>query len=396
MNDIIANNAPRMVSVKDFRIDADYASWLSEIKRRYISAQIKASIKINTEKLRFNWSVGRDLVMRKAEERWGSGVVEQLSFDLREAFPQEKGFSSRNMWRMKQWYLYFSTTEANEKLSRLVAELQNVESSYLINVPQPVAHLNGESCFPIVLGMIPWGHQTDIVSKCKSVDEAVFYLRECILGGWSRQTLDNSLNANLYKSHGKAISNFSAYLPEAQSRMAQEITKDNYDFGFITVPVNYKEEQLENALEQNITRFLLELGTGFAFVGRQKELIVGNRTRRIDMLFYHIRLKAYVVVELKVKPFDPEYAGKLNYYVNAVDELLKGPDDNPTIGLLICSDKDETDVRWAFKGIQTPMGVASYDNVQIDTSNLLPSAEELQARVRLVEKELNKNSISGR
>lgn len=394
MNDIIANNAPRMVSVKDFRIDADYASWLSEIKRRYISAQIKASIKINTEKLRFNWSVGRDLVMRKAEERWGSGVVEQLSFDLREAFPQEKGFSSRNMWRMKQWYLYFSTTEANEKLSRLVAELQNVESSYLINVPQPVAHLNGESCFPIVLGMIPWGHQTDIVSKCKSVDEAVFYLRECILGGWSRQTLDNSLNANLYKSHGKAISNFSAYLPEAQSRMAQEITKDNYDFGFITVPVNYKEEQLENALEQNITRFLLELGTGFAFVGRQKELIVGNRTRRIDMLFYHIRLKAYVVVELKVKPFDPEYAGKLNYYVNAVDELLKGPDDNPTIGLLICSDKDETDVRWAFKGIQTPMGVASYDNVQIDTSNLLPSAEELQARVRLVEKELNKNSTS--
>lgn len=390
MDDITANNEPRIVSVKDFRIDADYAAWLSEIKRRYISAQIKASIKINTEKLRFNWSVGRDLVMRKAEERWGSGVVEQLSLDLKEAFPQEKGFSSRNMWRMKQWYLFFSTTEANEKLPRLVAELQKAESPYLINVPQTVAVLNGEVCFPIVLGMIPWGHQTDIVSKCKSIDEAIFYLRECIFGGWSRQTLGNSLKANLYKSHGKAISNFPEYLPEAQSRMAQEITKDNYDFGFITVPVNYKEEQLEAALEQNITRFLLELGTGFAFVGRQKELIVGNRTRRIDMLFYHIRLKAYVVVELKVKPFDPEYAGKLNYYVNAVDELLKGPDDNPTIGLLICSDKDETEVRWAFKGIQTPMGVASYDNVQIASSNLLPSAEELQARVRLVEEEMSK------
>lgn len=390
MDDITANNAPRVVSVKDFRIDSDYAAWLSEIKRRYISAQIKASIKINTEKLRFNWSVGRDLVMRKAEERWGSGVVEQLSFDLKEAFPQEKGFSSRNMWRMKQWYLYFSTTEANEKLSRLVAELQKVETPYHINVPQTVAVLNGEPCFPIVLGMIPWGHQTDIVSKCKSVDEAMFYLRECILGGWSRQTLDNSLKANLYKSHGKAISNFQEYLPEAQSRMAQEITKDNYDFGFITVPVNYKEEQLEAALEQNITRFLLELGTGFAFVGRQKELIVGNRSRRIDMLFYHIRLKAYIVVELKVKPFDPEYAGKLNYYVNAVDELLKGPDDNPTIGLLICSDKNETDVRWAFKGIQTPMGVASYDNVNISSSNLLPSTEELQARVRLVEEEMKR------
>ena len=391
MDDIASNNKPHIVSVKDFRIDSDYAAWLSEVKRRYISAQIKASIKINTEKLRFNWSVGRDLVMRKAEERWGSGVVEQLSLDLREAFPQEKGFSSRNMWRMKQWYLYFSTSEANEKLSRLVAELQNSESSYLINVPQTMAVLNDEQCLPIVLGMIPWGHQTDVVTKCKSIDEAIFYLRECILGGWSRQTLDNSLKANLYKSRGKAISNFPEYLPEAQSRLAQEITKDNYDFGFITIPVNYKEDQLEAALEQNITRFLLELGTGFAFVGRQKELIVGKRTRRIDMLFYHIRLKAYIVVELKVKPFDPEFAGKLNYYVNAVDELLKGPDDNPTIGLLICSDKNDTEVRWAFKGIQTPMGVASYDNVQIAPSNLLPSAEELQARVRLVEEQLNNN-----
>lgn len=389
MDDIPNNKKTRIVSVKDFRIDTDYVAWLSEIKRRYISAQIKASIKINVEKLRFNWSVGRDLVMRKAEERWGSGVVEQLSLDLKEAFPQEKGFSSRNMWRMKQWYLFFSTTEANEKLPQLVAELQKAESPYLINVPQGVAVLYGEPCFPIVLGMIPWGHQTDIVSKCKSVDEAIFYLRESILRGWSRQTLANSFKANLYKSYGKAISNFPEYLPEAQSRMAQEITKDNYDFGFITVPVNYKEEQLEAALEQNITRFLLELGTGFAFVGRQKELIVGNRVRRIDMLFYHIRLKAYIVVELKVKPFEPEFAGKLNYYVNAVDELLKDPDDNPTIGLLICSDKEETEVRWAFKGIQTPMGVASYDNVQIAPSNLLPSTEELQARVRLVEEELN-------
>lgn len=380
-----------MIRVKDFRIDSDYATWLSEIKRRYISAQIKASIKVNTEKLRFNWSLGRDLMIRKAEERWGSGVVEQLSFDLKEAFPQEKGFSSRNMWRMKQWYLFFSTTEANEKLTQLVAELQNTESPYFIKPSQAVAVLKEEPSFPTVLGYVPWGHQIDIISKCKSIDEAIFYLRECILEGWSRQTLDNSLKADLYKSHGKAISNFPEYLPEAQSRLAQEITKDNYDFGFITVPVDYKEAQLEAALEQNITRFLLELGTGFAFVGRQKEFIVGNRTRRIDMLFYHIRLKAYVVVELKVKPFDPEFAGKLNYYVNAVDDLLKGPDDNPTIGLLICSDKSETEVRWAFKGIQTPMGVASYDNVRISPSNLLPSAEELQARVRIVEEEMRES-----
>ena len=384
MADIPHNNEPHIVRVNDFRIDADYAAWVSAIKRRYVSAQIKASIKINTEKLRFNWSIGRDLVTLKAEKRWGSGVVEQLSLDLQEAFPKAKGFGTTNLWAMKKWYLFFSSTEAAEKLHQAGGELQLPDNHPVIKLHQA----GGEFGLPFVLELVPWRHQVDIITKCKSIDEAIFYLRECILGGWSRQTLGNSLKANLYKSHGKAISNFSEYLPEAQSRMAQEITKDNYDFGFITVPVNYREEQLEAALEQNITCFVVELGTGFAFVGRQKELIVGNRTRRIDMLFYHIRLKAYVVVELKGRPFDPEYAGKLNYYVNAVDELLKGPDDNPTIGLLICSDKDETDVRWAFKGIQTPMGVASYDNVQIGSSNLLPSAEELQARVRLVEEEL--------
>lgn len=388
----IMNNDPHIVSVKDFRIDADYAVWLSEIKRRYHSAQIKAALKVNTEKLAFNWSVGRDLVMRKAEETWGSGVVEQLSFDLQEAFPNDRGFGTTNLWAMKKWYLFFSSSEATEKLHQLGGELQRVDSQRIIKLHQVSAE--SDSNFPQALGLVPWRHQVNIITKCKSVDEAVFYLKECILNGWTRQTLDNSLKANLYKTHGNAISNFPQYLPEAQSRMAQEITKDNYDFGFVTVPADYKEEQLEVALEQNITRFLLELGTGFAFVGRQKELIVGGRTRRIDMLFYHIRLKAYVVVELKVKPFDPEYAGKLNYYVNAVDELLKGADDNPTIGLLICSDKNETDVRWAFKGIRTPMGVASYDNVQIAPSSLLPSAEELQARVRLLEEELkNKNEI---
>lgn len=379
---------PYIARVRNFKIDADYASWLNELKRRYQSAQIKAAIKVNTEKLRFNWSVGRDLIIRKAEEKWGSGVVEQLSFDLQEAFPNEKGFSVRNLWNMKAWFLFFSTQDSRAKLHQLGAVLQRQRNQ---NILHPVL-IDADIDFPSVLCLVPWRHQVDIISKCKSVDEAIFYLKECIFGGWSRATLDNALKANLYRTQGKAISNFSEYLPETQSRLAQEITKDNYDFGFISVPVNYKEEQLEAALEQNIIRFLLELGTGFAFVGRQKELIVGNRTRRIDMLFYHIKLKAYVVVELKVRPFDPEYAGKLNYYVNAVDELLKGPDDNPTIGLLICSDKDETDVRWAFKGVQTPMGVASYDNVQITPeSNLLPTAEELQARVRLVEEEMSKS-----
>lgn len=385
---------PYIVRVKDFRIDSDYSSWLSDIIKRYREAQIKAALKVNYEKLQFNWSIGRDLVIRKAEERWGSGVVEQLSFDLQDAFPNEKGFSSRNMWRMKQWYLFFSTSEASEKLPQLGAELQNAEIQSLIKLPQVGAELNEDS-LPMILGLVPWRHQTDIVTGCESLDEAIFYLKECVTRGWSRQTLANSMKAKLYEKQGKAISNFPKYLPEAQSRLAQEITKDNYDFSFVTVPENYQEEQLETALEQNITRFLLELGTGFAFVGRQKEFIVNGRSRRIDMLFYHIKLKAYVVVELKIRPFEPEFAGKLNYYVSAVDELLKGPDDNPTIGLLICSDKDETEVRWAFRGVHTPMGVASYDNVNtVDDSNLLPSAEELQARIKLLEQEINNKGIN--
>ncbi len=180
MTEITPNNAPHIVSAKDFRLDTDYAAWLSEIKRRYHSAQIKAAVKVNTEKLVFNWSVGRDLVMRKAEETWGSGVVEQLSFDLQEAFPNEKGFSCRNMWRMKQWYLFFSTSEADEKLPQLAAELQKAGSPQFIKLPQSATGLNDEQDFPVVLGLIPWGHQVNITTKCESIDEAIFYIKECV------------------------------------------------------------------------------------------------------------------------------------------------------------------------------------------------------------------------
>lgn len=379
---------PHIVKVSDFRIDSDYIEWLTEIKRRYRSAQIKAIIKVNTEKLSFNWKLGRDLITRRAEEKWGSGVVNQLSFDLQDAFTNDKGFGSRNLWNMKRWYLFFSSKESREKLHQLGAELQHSINQRTIKLHQLGTENNSD--LPMPLGLVPWRHQTEIITKCKSVDEALFYIKMCILDGWSRSTLMNSIKGNLYQSYGKALSNYDKFLPEAQSRLAQEITKENYDFGFVSVPENYTEEQLETALEKNITRFLLELGTGFAFMGRQKQLVVAGKTRRIDMLFYHVKLKAYCVVELKTVPFDPAFTGKLNFYVNAVDELLKGPDDNPTIGLLICSDKDETDVRWAFKGVGTPLGVASYDNVNIMPTNLLPSAEELQARVRLLEEELNK------
>jgi predicted nuclease of restriction endonuclease-like (RecB) superfamily len=196
------------------------------------------------------------------------------------------------------------------------------------------------------------------------------------------------MKADMYHSVGNAITNFEEKLPAIQGRLAQEIVKDTYDFGFVSLPTGYDEEELEDALEQNITRFLLELGSGFAFIGRQKEIIVAGKTRKIDMLFYHIRLRCYVVVELKAVSFEPEFAGKLNFYVNAVNELMKTESDNPTIGLLICKDKDQTEVQWAFQGIETPMGVASYDNVRIkEIKSQLPSEEDIQKRIEQAEEE---------
>lgn len=387
---------PHFASSEGAHVDESYMLWIEEIKSRYKKTQIKAAVKVNTEQLLFNWQLGRDLVIRKVEERWGAGVVEQVSFDMRAAFPKSKGFSTTNLWNMKKWYLFYSRKDHAEKLHQLGGEIQSGEKQVIAKLHQ----LGGEFdevrerdtitegvTFPLAFSFVPWRHHVDIITKCKDIDEALFYIRKTIDEGWSRQTLDNCLHAKLYKSQGGAISNFTDYLLPEQSRLAQEITKDSYDFGFIALPEDYEESELEDELEKNITRFLLELGNGFAFLGRQKELIVAGRTRRIDMLFYHTRLHCYIVCELKAKTFEPEFAGKLNFYVNAVDELLKTGQDNPTIGLLICKDKSQTEVKWAFKGIQTPMGVASYDNVRMqEIRDALPTEEEMSKRLELMSK----------
>lgn len=387
---------PHFASSNHVRMDADYMSWLDELKVRYRKSQIKAAVKVNSEQLLFNWQLGRDLVVRRAEEHWGAGIVEQVSLDLKAAFPKAKGFSTTNLWNMKKWYEFYSSNAATEKLQQLVGELQQSDNKTGIKLHQVGAEIHEQAmnsefglAFPLMFSFVPWGHHVEIITKCKDIDEALFYIRQTVSEGWSRSTLLNCLHTKLYQSQGGAISNFSEYLTPEHSRLAQEITKDTYDFGFIELPKQYKEEELEDELEKNITRFLLELGTGFAFVGRQKEIIVAGKTRRVDMLFYHIHLRSYVVCELKTKPFEPEFAGKLNFYVNAVDELLKTENDNPTIGLLICQSKNQTEVKWAFKGISTPMGVASYDNVRIkQIRDALPSEEALAKQIMLFEKAL--------
>ena len=383
---------PHIVKSHDTHIDEEYAEWIAEIKHRYRSAQVKAAVKVNAEKLLFNWLLGRDLVQKKAEERWGAGVVEQVSLDLKREFPDADGFSTRNLHYMKQWYLFY--TQSNPQiLQRVGAEIQKIEYQYATKLHQAGAELGETKLYqagkelPLPFALVPWRHHIEIITKSKSVEEALFYISKTIEQELSRNALINCIKANLYEHQGKIVNNFTDHLPALQSKLVQEVLKENYDFGFATVEHEiYDETELEQVLTKNVTDLLLEMGTGFAFIGRQKELVVGGRSRKIDLLFYHIRLRCYIVCELKAKPFEPEFAGKLNYYVNAVDELMKTEDDNPTIGLLVCSDMNKTDVQWSFKGVSTPMGVATYNNIRI--KDALPSQEQLAERVRLLQKEL--------
>lgn len=396
-----------IVKSHDVRIDDEYVRWIAELKHRYRSAQVKAAVKVNTEKLLFNWQLGRDLVHKKAEERWGTGVVEQLSLDLKREFPNDNGFSTTNLWYMKKWYLFYNGENDSEKPQRLVAELQRIENQNVKKLHQLGAEFGAEKLhqaggefaeqklqrvvgeFPTLLSFVPWRHHVEIISKCKSIDEAIFYINKTIEQGLSRDALINCIKANLYEHQGKVINNFDNNLPAMQSKLVQEVLKENYNFSFATVSNElYDEEELEEALSKNITDMLLEMGSGFAFLGRQRQLVVGGRTRKIDLLFYHIRLRCYIVCELKAKQFEPEFAGKLNFYVNAVDELMKTEDDNPTIGLLICSNTNKTEVQWSFKGINTPIGVATYNNIRI--KDVLPSQEQLEERMKLIQNKVNR------
>ena len=384
---------PRIVKSHDIHLDGEYADWIAELKYRYRSAQVKASVRVNSEKLLFNWQLGRDLVQKKAEEKWGAGVVEQVSLDLQREFPNAEGLSAPNLWAMKRWYLFYN--QVDEKLLQPVIEMSGTK------LLQPVIELEdvklhqsgGEKLqqsvreFPSPFGLIPWGHHIAIISKCKSIEEALFYIGKTIEQGLSRAALVNCIKANLYEHQGKILNNFAEHIPELQSKLVQEVFKENYDFGFATVDHEiYNEDDLEEALTKSITGLLLELGTGFALIGRQKQLWAGDTTRKIDLLFYHIRLRCYVVCELKAKAFEPEFAGKLNFYVNAVDDLLKDKEDNPTIGLLICSDMNKAEVQWSFRGISTPIGVATYNNIRI--KDALPTQEQLKERMELLQREM--------
>ena len=387
---------PALVRIHDVKLDDDYIQWIQDVKQRFRKTQIKAAVKVNSEQLLFNWQLGRDLVIRKAEEKWGSGIVEQVSLDLQAAFPDVKGFSARNLWNMKKWYSFYAVPESTALLSdlnQIVEHDQEKLQQVAAEIPsEKLQQVVAEYPFPIAFGYVPWGHHLEIITKCSSIAEALFYIQRTIEAGWSRSALENSMQADIYHKTGTAVTNFDERLPAPQSKLAQELLKENYDLGFIALPDEYDETDLETAIEQRMTRFLLELGDGWAFVGRQKEIIVSGKTRKIDLLFYHIYLRCYVVIELKVKAFEPEFAGKLNFYVNAVNKLIRRDSDNPTLGLLICKDMDRTEVQLAFQGITTPMGVATYDNVKIkEIQDYLPTVDQIQEQIEIAEAEFHMN-----
>lgn len=333
--------------------DKEYVAWLSELKLRFHSSQAKAAVRVNTVMLEYYWSLGRDIVQRKAESKWGSEFFNQLSLDIRTMFPDEKGFSSTNLRYMKRWFEFYY---------QRVVNLHQAGEEIFQQSDDVIAHQAGEELeMPAVFGIVPWKHHVYIFTKSKSLNEALYYINKVATEGWSRALLEHQIDAHLFQSQGSAITNFEATMPVSQIDEAKQLLKNEYDLSFITVEAIKKEKDLENALAKNVTEFLLELGQGFAYLGRQKELRMDDETAFFpDLLFYHIPQRRYVIVELKAVKFMPEFAGKLNFYVTAADKLLRKNGDNPSVGLLICKTAKKTIVEWSLQDIQKPLGVATY------------------------------------
>ena len=340
------------------KINSEYRNWISEISMRFRQSQIKASVAVNSGMLAFYWSLGRDIVTMKAENRWGNGFVDNLAKDLQVILPDVKGFSRTNLFYIIRFYKLYALIE---DVPQVGGQIKGTEAI----VPQ----LGGQLQIPAFL-CIPWGHHKLIIdrfAKGDKIEEALFYVQQTLENNWSRAVLMNFLDTNLYERQGKAITNFKATLPLEKSDLAQELTRDPYCFDFLTLAQGYREKELKDALMENVTKFLMELGKGFAFLGREYRLQVGETEQFMDMLFYNITLHCYVVVEVKVSDFEPADIGQLLTYVSAVDGIMRKKEDGQTIGLLICKTKDNVLAKYATAGVSLPIGISEYE-----LSNLLP------------------------
>lgn len=342
-----------------------YAELLEDLKGRVRTAQLKAVLSVNREMIQLYWDIGRLIVERQEREGWGKGVVDRLAKDIQTAFPGLGGFSPSNVWRMRSLYLAYTKEVAI--------------------LAQPVRELDGQN-LPQAATAIPWGHNVVLIEKLKDPLQRLWYARKALEHGWSRTILTVQMETNLYGRQGKAVTNFAATLPPLQSDLAQQTLKDPYLFDFLTLGDEAHERDLEGGLVAHVQKFLLELGVGFAFVGRQVHLAVGSEDFYLDLLFYHLKLRCYVVVDLKMKAFQAEHAGKMNFYLSAVDDLLRHPDDKPTLGLILCRTQDRFIAEYALRDIHKPIGVAEWQTRLVqslpeDLRGSLPTIAELEAEL---------------
>ena len=344
--------------MKNILDTSDYKNWLQTLKGKIQQSQIKAAIQVNSELLRLYWQIGKAIAEKQAKAKWGDGFLQTLSADLCKEFPTMKGFSYRNLKSIRQWFLFYNQEFLIRK--QLVSQLE------------------------VSLFSIPWGHHIMIMQRCKSIQEALFYVQKTIENHWSRSVLEHQIALNLYARQGKAITNFQQQLLATASDLAQELTKDPYVFDFLSMTEGYTEKELQQYLEDHMTKFLLELGKGFCFYGKQVHINVGGDDFHIDLLFYNAHLHCYVVVELKTTKFKPEHIGQLKFYVTAVNKQLRTEGDNPTIGLLICKDKNDIVAEYTLEEIHNPIGVSSYklfDELSKGFQSSLPSIEEIEKQL---------------
>lgn len=345
-----------------------YADLLGQIKQRIRQGQSRAVFSANAEMISMYWDVGRMLHLRQQKEGWGAAVIPRLARDLRNELPEVKGFSERNIKRMLSFFREYS---AEVFMPQPVAQIRIAPI-----MPQSAAQLPVD-----LLWSIPWGHHSILMEKVKHLPTRFWYMRQVIEQGWTREVLGQMINSRAHERQGKAVSNFVERLPSPQSDLVQQALKDPYIFDFLTLEEPFHERELETGLIRHLEKFLLELGQGFAFVGRQYPLSAGGEEFYIDLLFYHLRLRCLVVIELKKGGFKAEYAGKMNFYCNVVDDRLRHPDDSPTIGLILCQDKKSVLAEYALRGIAKPIGISEYELTRAlpeSLQSVLPSIEEIE------------------
>lgn len=340
-----------------FPEEENYAALLSDLKGRIQRAQIKAALAVNQQLILLYWQIGRDILARQKQQGWGSKVIDRLARDLKRAFPDMKGFSPRNLKYMRA----FADAWPDEQF----------------------VHQLG--------AQIPWKHNCVLLDKVKDPEVRQWYIQQTIQNGWSRNILEVQIESELYRRQGGAVSNFDRTLPPLQSDLAQNLVKDPYNLDFLSLTQAVSERELEGALVSHMRDFLLELGVGFSFVGSQYRLEVSGNEYFLDMLFYHLKLRCYVVIDLKVTEFRPEYSGKMNFYVAAVDDLLRYPDDLPTIGIILCKSKDRTIAEYALRNVNTPIAVSTHQLPQQLKENL-PSIEQLEMEFEAAVGEFEENA----